>query len=140
MNQQLVKEKNGGIIPKIVLYMRVKIFELHQFLTQLVILYIACYLQESPKYIDLSLSIYQNSAFDITMTYRYDSEIYIGYGKFIDKTTKKMIQPNEFLEYYEKNHAVTNLSRYKIPELSQRKKGSNLTYKQHKICTVVSFR
>ena len=24
MNQQLVKEKNGGIIPKIVLYMRVK--------------------------------------------------------------------------------------------------------------------
>ena len=62
------------------------------------------------------------------MTYRHDSEIFHGYGTFINKTTKEMIKPDAFLEYYEKNHSATNLSRYKIPELSQRKKGSYFTY------------
>ena len=61
------------------------------------------------------------------MTYRHDSEIFLGYGTFINKTNKEMIKLNTFLEYSEKSHSALNLSRYKIPELSQRKKGSNFT-------------
>ena len=63
------------------------------------------------------------------MTYRHDSEIYLGYGTFINKTNKEMIKPNAFLEYNEKSHSALNLSTYKLPTLSQRKKGSNITSK-----------
>ena len=63
------------------------------------------------------------------MTYRHDSEIYLSYGTFINKTNKEKIKPNAFLKYDEKSHSVFNLTRYKIPELSHRKKGSNFTSK-----------
>ena len=83
-------------------------------------------LQESPKYVDLSLPIFQD-VFDITMTYRKDSEVPLRYGAFVDKTTQQEIK-NEFLNYHEKNLFTTNLTTYNITELSKRTKGSNFTY------------
>ena len=65
-------------------------------------------------------------AFDITMTYRHDSEVFIGYGSFVNKTTREEIKLNGFLQFDRKNHSFdSNLSKYKIAELSERPKGSN---------------
>ena len=83
-------------------------------------------LQESPKYVDLSLPIFQD-VFDITMTYRHDSEVPLRYGAFVDKTTQQEIK-NEFRKYHEKNLFTTNLTTYNFTELSKRTKGSNFTY------------
>ena len=92
----------------------------------LIIYIFHCNLQESPKYVDLSLPIFQD-VFDITMTYRHDSEVPLRYGAFVDKTTKKEIK-NGFLKYYEKKHTTANLTTYNISELSERTKGSNFMY------------
>ena len=88
-----------------------------------------CNLQESPKSKvgkDLSLPIFQD-VFDITMTYRKDSEVPLRYGAFVDKTTQQEIK-NEFLKYNEKNLLTANLTTYSITELSKRTKGSNFKY------------
>ena len=69
------------------------------------------------------------------MTYRHDSEIYLSYGTFINKTNKEKIKPNAFLKYDEKSHSVFNLTRYKIPELSQRKKGVTLQANWYNTCS-----
>ena len=90
-----------------------------------------CNLQESPKSKvgkDLSLPIFQD-VFDITMTYRHDSEVPLRYGAFVNKTTQQEIK-NGFLKnwYHEKNLFTANLTTYNIPELSKRTKGRNFTY------------
>ena len=76
---------------------------------------------------DLVVTKVFQDVFDITMTYRHDSEVPLRYGAFVDKTTKKEIK-NGFLKYYEKKHTTTNLTTYNISELSKRTKGSNFMY------------
>ena len=47
--------------------------------------------------------------FDLIVTYRLDSEIYRGYGSFIDKNTKKnrYYHDDEFYKYY-RDHEYIN--------------------------------
>ena len=72
---------------------------------------------------NFSLPVFQD-AFDITMTYRHDSEIFNRYGAFVNKTTRKEIKLNGFLKFDTTNHSFdSDLSKYKIAELSWRPKG-----------------
>ena len=58
------------------------------------------------------------------MTYRNDAEVFRGYGTFVNKTSKEKIKSNGFLKYFERNYTdATNITRYKIIELSKRTKG-----------------
>ena len=59
--------------------------------------------------------------FDLTITYRLDSDIYLGYGSFMNKTTNQKIKPNYFLDYDE-NHVVGNLTEFGLTELVGRTK------------------
>ena len=61
--------------------------------------------------------------FDLIVTYRLDSEIYRGYGSFIDKNTKKnrYYHDDEIYKSYLDNKNVS-LTKYGITELSNRKK------------------
>ena len=57
------------------------------------------------------------------MTYRLDSEVFNGYGAFLNKTSRKEIKLNGFLQFDRKYHSFeSNLSKYKIAELSERPK------------------
>ena len=69
---------------------------------------------------NFSGQIYQG-AFDITMTYRHDSEITLNYGNFVNKTTNKIVKPNTFIDYNEKQF-VYNLRKYGLNELLERKR------------------
>ena len=62
------------------------------------------------------------------MTYRYDSEVFNGYGAFVNKTSRKEIKLNGFLQFDRKyRSADSNLRKFKIAELSERPKGSNFS-------------
>ena len=62
------------------------------------------------------------------MTYRYDSEVFNGYGAFVNKTSRKEIKLNGFLQFDRKYRSVdSNLRKFKIAELSERPKGSNFS-------------
>ena len=60
--------------------------------------------------------------FDLTMTYRLDSDVYLGYGSFINKTTNQIIKPNNFLDFDKKIHLVNNLTVFGQTELVERTK------------------
>ena len=62
------------------------------------------------------------------MTYRYDSEVFNGYGAFVNKTSRKEIKLNGFLQFDRKYRSVdSNLRKFKIAEVSERPKGSNFS-------------
>ena len=62
------------------------------------------------------------------MTYRHDSEVFNGYGAFVNKTSRKEIKLNGFLQFDRKYQSVdSNLRKFKIAELSERPKGSNFS-------------
>ena len=62
------------------------------------------------------------------MTYRYDSEVFNGYGAFVNKTSRKEIKLNGFLQFDRKYLSVdSNLRKFKIAEVSERPKGSNFS-------------
>ena len=73
-------------------------------------------MQESAVYQDLSRPQFQN-VFDLTITYRHNSDVFYKYGALVNKTTKEKIKPNEFLEY---KHQAVNLT--EVTELSKRQK------------------
>ena len=77
-------------------------------------------LQESADYVELSAPIFQG-AFDITMTYRQDSDVILDYGCLTNKSTNKPIESESILNY-DKNIHVVNLDQYGIAELKERKK------------------
>ena len=56
------------------------------------------------------------------MTYRLDSDIYLGYGSFINKTTNQIIKPDYFFDFDEENHVVRNLTEFGLTELVERTK------------------
>ena len=56
------------------------------------------------------------------MTYRLDSDVYLGYGSFINKTTNQIIKPNNFLDFDKKIHLVNNLTVFGQTELVERTK------------------
>ena len=62
------------------------------------------------------------------MTYRHDSEVFNGYGAFVNKTSRKEIKLNGFLQFDRKYLSVdSNLRKFKIAEVSERPKGSNFS-------------
>ena len=70
---------------------------------------------------DLSDEIYQGT-FDLTMTYRLDSEVILNYGNFVNKTSKKIIKPNSFLHYNERQFISSSLREHGLNELLERPK------------------
>ena len=56
------------------------------------------------------------------MTYRLDSDVYLGYGSFINKTTNQIIKPDYFFDFDEENHVVRNLTEFGLTELVERPK------------------
>ena len=56
------------------------------------------------------------------MTYRLDSDVYLGYGSFINKTTNQIIKPEYFFDFDEENHVVRNLTEFGLTELVERTK------------------
>ena len=82
-------------------------------------------LKESPHSVDgvgnFSHQIYQET-FDLTMTYRHDSEITLNYGHFVNKTTNEMIKPNSFINYEKKKQLIYHLRKYGLNELDERTK------------------
>ena len=70
---------------------------------------------------DLSGEIYQGT-FDLTMTYRLDSEVTLNYGNFVNKTSKKIIKPNSFLHYNERQFVSSSLREHGLNELLERPK------------------
>ena len=70
---------------------------------------------------DLSDEIYQGT-FDLTMTYRLDSEVTLNYGNFVNKTSKKIIEPNSFQHYNERQFISSSLREHGLNELLERPK------------------
>ena len=70
---------------------------------------------------NFSRQIYQGT-FDLTMTYRHDSEITLNYGNFVNKTTNKIIKPNSFINYENEKQFIYNLREYGLNELQERTK------------------
>ena len=60
--------------------------------------------------------------FDLTITYRLDSDVYLAYGGFVNKTTNQQIQPNNFCNYDKENQVVNNLKEFGLTELVGRTK------------------
>ena len=66
----------------------------------------------------LSEPIYQ-AIFDITMTYRHDSDVILNYGNLFNRTSHEKIMPNSFIKYAE-DQIIDNLREYGLIELEER--------------------
>ena len=80
------------------------------------------FLQESPQFwkgMDNLSGPNYHGIFDLTMTYRHDSEVQISYGNLINRTTHEKIQPNSFRDNYDKNQFI-DITEFGLTKLTKR--------------------
>ena len=68
----------------------------------------------------LSESIYQGT-FDLTMTYRHDSDVVLNFGNLVNKTTHEKIMHNSFINY-DDNQLIDNSTKHGFIKLQKNTK------------------